>query len=53
MFVSSCVTSGVCADELELKFGGMISACNHVDKSDIDITCSGPCLWITTTKEHG
>jgi hypothetical protein len=43
---------GTCADNLELKFGGMISACNHVAAADIEVTCSGPCLWMSTTKQH-
>eukprot|EP00892_Ulva_mutabilis_P005071 jgi/Ulvmu1/2936/UM149_0015.1 len=35
-------------DELELKFSGMISTSNQIAGSDITITCSAPCLWMTT-----
>lgn len=35
------------ADELELKFSGMISTSNQISSSEITITCSAPCLWMT------
>lgn len=44
----------LCADELQLEFGGMISACNQVADKEVTISVSAPCLWISTLKdEHG